>query len=180
MKFLLLAITLFSSSLFADVLDEKVPWTGQVKRQQLGELLARIQGWAEAEGHKDFHLDLNKIDPKLRNSPVMSFNVSTKITYRELINSAFSHAGSTVAIVRKDARIQAVLLVTIRIRIPAKIVNHLNRSGKKTAEGIKEILTEKGWKFSPHFEMNLFSDENLIIARGTSDDAQKLSRFFKG
>lgn len=159
-------------------LDEPVPWSGTIRRTTVKELIARITGWAEGEGHPDFHF-AEELEKDLADKKIKSLTVSDqpRPSYREVLENVFGRAGESVALSRSPKGIEITELLQFSFLLPARVVEFLKRREQWDLDSIKEIMHQKNIVLSEHVEMSFLKKEGRLVLRGSRSDGQKMARF---
>lgn len=159
-------------------LDEPVPWSGTIRRTTVKELIARITGWAEGEGHPDFHF-AEELEKDLTEKKIKSLTISDqpRPSYREVLENVFWRAGESVALSQTDQGIAIIDILQFSFTLPARVREYLKRTDQWDLDSIKKIMRKKDILLSKHAEMNFLRKEGKLILRGTKCDGDKVARF---
>lgn len=174
----LLLLLALGGVLRADVLDEKVPWSGALTGVTLGEALARMQGWAEGEKRKDF-VFRTSLALSHRKMGIRRYEIpdQPRPTYGQVLSEFYKQAGLSVVIRRGKEGIEVTPLYNRKFRLDRQ-VGRLKREKRWSTESLRKEMETKGWKFSTHFQLTLIKESYTLVVTGLSDDVEKVGRFF--
>jgi hypothetical protein len=161
-----------------DILDEPVPWSGQIRRTTVKELIARMTGWAEGSGKEGFvfakRLPVELADLKVDHLMVTD---DPRPTYRQLLSEIFGQVRKNARFTRGRTGIEITYTFQYQIWLSFKKVAQLKRSGLWSTEALKADLKRKGWKLSTHFGLTLLKESQILIIRGVKADHDNVSRY---
>ncbi|MCH7227516.1 hypothetical protein [Haloferula sp. A504] len=163
----------------AEILDTRVPWSGNLRDYTMAELVARMTGWADLDPDGDFRFT-ERLPDDIGSKRIDLIRIAedSRPTYRELLVSAFDEIQKTVEIRRGRSGIEVIYLYTRIYNLPYATKQELSRKGRLSLQGIQAELDEKGWQMSEFADVRFFPETSSILIRGTKEDVESAWRFF--
>ncbi|SHJ64469.1 hypothetical protein SAMN02745181_2251 [Rubritalea squalenifaciens DSM 18772] len=178
LRFVLLGL-LLAVPVSAGVLEQKVSWSGTMRKVTVGEVFARMQGWSEADQLEGQFVFEERLPEEVRAVKIDRLKVGAGegLTYREFAKKVFKEAGKTVVLKETDQGIEVTYLYGRSFSMhPSKLLKW-SKAGTTPQEGLEKLLTEAGISLSQHASLYVSKPKSVLTVRGTEADIAVLARF---
>ena len=158
------------------LLDRPVPWAGTIRKQTLGEVVARMKGWADVDAKRSLRfatpLTKEETGKMIDNLEIAD---DPRPTYGAVLLAAFKVAGCPMEIEESENGIIVARIFTRSIRIDYATVTRWKKAGVYSNEELSARLRKNGYQTSKYFGLNLSSGGLLVW--GLREDLDTVASF---
>jgi hypothetical protein len=162
----------------ATLLDRPVPWAGTIRKQTLGEVVARMTGWADVDAKQSlrFTTPLTQVDTG-KMIDQLKIASDPRPSYGAVLLAAFTEAGYTMAIEESENGIVVARLLTRIFRLDYATIARWRKAGDYSTEGFSARLRKSGYQTSKHLVLNLSPGNGSLLVSGVQKDLDAVSNF---
>ena len=160
------------------LLDRPVPWSGTIRLQTLGEVVARMRGWADVDAKQSlrFATPLTQLETAIMIDRLKIAN-DPRPTYGAVLLAAFREAGYRMALEESENGIRIARLCSRAFDLGYATTARLRKAGDYSTVGIAARLRKGGYRTSKYFTLSLSPDYPGLIVDGLQEDIDAVSRF---
>lgn len=163
----------------AGVLEQKVAWSGTMRKVTAGEVFAKMQDWSEADDQQGtfrFQHDLSK-ELIAVSIDQLKLGADQGLTYRELAEKVFKRAGKTVVLDETDQGIVVTYLYSRIFTVHPQSIVLWSRVGDSAEAGLTKQLVAANIELSKYARLNLSKERQTLTITGEEKDLSAIAGF---